>query len=60
MDEALDPGHVSLIKIIHAGSLLSAAQINALEFHTRNGVATSIAKPDRMIFDLDPGDKALE
>ena len=31
--------------------------MNTLEFHTWNGVAKSIAKPDRMIFDLDPGEK---
>lgn len=57
LDEALDPGHASLLEITNLAGLLSAAQMNALEFHTWNGVATSIAKPDRMIFDLDPGDK---
>ena len=31
--------------------------MNTLEFHTWSGVATSIAKPDRMIFDLDPSEK---
>ena len=31
--------------------------MNTLEFHTWNSIATSIAKPDRMIFDLDPGKK---
>ncbi|RZJ10556.1 MAG: ATP-dependent DNA ligase, partial [Haliea sp.] len=29
---------------------------NTLEFHTWNATASSIAKPDRMTFDLDPGD----
>lgn len=57
LDEALDPGHASLLEIPNAEGLLSAAQMNTLEFHTWNGVATSIAKPDRRIFDLDPGDK---
>ena len=31
--------------------------MNTLEFHTWKRIATSIAKPDRMIFDLDPGEK---
>ena len=57
LDVALDPGHASLLEIANAAGLLSAAQMNTLEFHTWNGVATSIAKPDRMIFDLDPGEK---
>lgn len=57
LDESLDPGHASLLEISNAAGLLSAAQMNTLEFHTWNAVATSIAKPDRMIFDLDPGEK---
>ena len=57
LDEALDPGHASLLEIFNAAGLLSAAQMNTLEFHTWNGVATSIAKPDRMVFDLDPGER---
>ncbi len=57
LPQALDPGHASLLEIKNLTGLLSAAQMNTLEFHTWNGVATSIAKPDRMIFDLDPGDK---
>ena len=57
LSEALDPGHASLLEITNVAGLLSAAQMNTLEFHTWNGVATSIAKPDRMIFDLDPGEK---
>ena len=31
--------------------------MNTLEFHTWNRISTSIAKPDRMIFNLDPGEK---
>ncbi len=58
LDKALDPGHASLLEINNLGGLLSSAQVNALEFHTWNGIATSINTPDRMIFDLDPGDKA--
>ena len=58
LDAALDPGHASLLEITNAAGLLSSAQMNTLEFHTWNGVAKSINTPDRMIFDLDPGEKA--
>jgi bifunctional non-homologous end joining protein LigD len=30
--------------------------MNVVEFHTWNGVKTAIMKPDRMTFDLDPGE----
>ncbi|AMM25401.1 DNA ligase D [Variovorax sp. PAMC 28711] len=56
LDPALDPGHAPLLEIATAQGLLSAAQMNALEFHTWNAVKTAIGKPDRMTFDLDPGE----
>jgi bifunctional non-homologous end joining protein LigD len=34
---------------------LSAAQWNVVEFHTGNAGAMSFERPDRMVFDLDPG-----
>jgi len=40
----------------YAAGLLSAEQMSTLEFHTWNGVAASIAKPDQMVFSLDPGE----
>ena len=36
--------------------LLSAAQWNVVEFHTMNAGALSFDHPDRMVFDLDPGE----
>src|SRR5690606_27930740 len=36
--------------------LLSGAQMNVIEFHTWNAVKSAIDKPDRMTFDLDPGE----
>ena len=57
LDASLDPGHDSLLEISNLTGLLSAAQMNTLEFHTWNASASAIAKPDRMTFDLDPGDK---
>ena len=32
------------------------SQMNAIEFHTWNAVKTTIDKPDRIVFDLDPGE----
>lgn len=57
LPKALDPGHDNLLEIKNLTGLLSAAQLNTLEFHTWNGIATTIDKPDRMIFDIDPGEK---
>ena len=38
-----------------AEALVSAAQMNVIEFHTWNSTIRNIDKPDRMVFDLDPG-----
>ncbi|MVW79871.1 DNA ligase D [Bordetella sp. 02P26C-1] len=56
LPKRLDPGHASLMEVASAEGLLAAAQLNVVEFHTWNGVKTAIAKPDRMIFDLDSGE----
>ena len=53
---ALDPGHPPLIEIDSFGTLISAAQMNVVEFHTWNATSRAIEKPDRMTFDLDPGE----
>jgi bifunctional non-homologous end joining protein LigD len=54
----LDPGHAPLVALNTATALVSAAQLNVVEFHTWNATATSMNRPDRLIFDLDP-DPAL-
>ena len=56
LDPALWPGHAALLEIGTAQALAGAAQMNVIEFHTWNSLATNIDKPDRMIFDLDPGE----
>ncbi|MEO6363148.1 MAG: non-homologous end-joining DNA ligase, partial [Caldimonas sp.] len=53
---ALWPGHAALLGVDSADALLSAAQMNTIEFHTRNSTERHIDRPDRMIFDLDPGE----
>ncbi len=50
------PGHASLLEVPTRRALVAAAQMNVIEFHTWNAVARRIARPDRMIFDLDPGE----
>ncbi|HEY9025091.1 MAG TPA: non-homologous end-joining DNA ligase, partial [Burkholderiaceae bacterium] len=49
-------GHDPLIEIPSAKALIAAAQMNVVEFHTWNSVKQKVDKPDRMIFDLDPGE----
>lgn len=36
--------------------VLSAARWNVVEFHTANASKRSLSRPDRMVFDLDPGE----
>lgn len=50
----LDPGHPPLITVESVKALVGAAQMGTIEFHTWNGVASNIEKPDRVVFDLDP------
>jgi len=56
LDPALDPDHEPLLAIASPLGVLSASQMNVIEFHTWNAVKGAFGKPDRMTFDLDPGD----
>ena len=56
LDPSLWPEHEPLLEVATAQGIFSAAQMNVIEFHTWNAMARSIDKPDRMVFDLDPGD----
>ena len=56
LDPSLDPDHKSLLEIANAEGLLTAAQMNVIEFHTWNATKDKIDKPDRITFDLDPGE----
>ncbi|WP_088138133.1 DNA ligase D [Achromobacter xylosoxidans] len=55
LPERLYPEHPPLMEISNEAAILAAAQLNVVEFHTWNAIKTSITKPDRMLFDLDPG-----
>ena len=56
LDPKIFPGHPPMLEVASPEGLLSAAQMNVVEFHTWNAVHTAADKPDRMTFDLDPGD----
>ena len=52
----LYPSHAPLLAISDALGLLSSAQMNVIEFHTWNCTTRAMDRPDRMVFDLDPGE----
>lgn len=56
MDQALDPDHPPMLEVGSVQGILSAAQWNVVEFHTQNAVGKAYEAPNRMVFDLDPGD----
>jgi bifunctional non-homologous end joining protein LigD len=56
LDPGLDLDHPPMIEVASQQGLLSAAQWNVVEFHTMNAGAVSFTHPDRMVFDLDPGE----
>lgn len=56
LDPSLDPDHAPLMQIDHVRGLVGAVQMGTVEFHTWNARSDRIERPDRVIFDLDPGD----
>jgi bifunctional non-homologous end joining protein LigD len=56
LDPALWPAHAALLEVAGPLGLVTVAQMNVVELHTWNAVKTAIGKPDRMTFDLDPGE----
>lgn len=56
LDPKLWPGHPPLLEIASEAAIVAVAQLNVVEFHTWNAVARSIDKPNRIIFDIDPGE----
>ena len=55
LDAALDPEHPPMLEVATAQGLLAAAQWNVVELHTQNALARNYEKPNRIVFDLDPG-----
>ena len=56
LDASLWPGHGRLLEVPTVEALVSAAQMNVIEFHTWNSTAKNIDRPDRVVFDIDPGE----
>jgi bifunctional non-homologous end joining protein LigD len=56
LDARLWPGHDPLIEIASTDGLLGAAQMNVVEFHGWNAASRRVDLPNRMVFDLDPGE----
>lgn len=52
----LYPGHAPLVEVATLEGIMSCVQMNVVEFHTWNAVKIAIDRPDRMLFDLDPGE----
>ncbi|HVE51863.1 MAG TPA: DNA ligase D [Ramlibacter sp.] len=55
-DPALWPGHDPAIAFTQPEDLVAAAQLGMIELHTWNSTDCAIAQPDRLVFDLDPGE----
>jgi bifunctional non-homologous end joining protein LigD len=56
LDRSYWPGHPAMLEVATRETLVGAAQMNVVELHTWNSTTTDIAHPDRVIFDLDPGE----
>lgn len=56
LDASLWPDHKPLLEIPSKQALVGAAQLNVIELHTWNSTSAAIGLPDRVIFDLDPGE----
>ena len=56
MAQDLDPDHDPMLEVGSVQGILSAAQWNVVEFHTQNATGKSYLAPDRVVFDLDPGE----
>ena len=56
LDQAIAPDLPPMIEVDSFAALVGAAQANVIEFHTWNVSKNNPTKPDRMIFDLDPGE----
>lgn len=56
LDTKYDPGEAPMLAVATAQGLVGLAQWNTVELHTWNATTRAIEKPDRIVFDLDPGE----
>lgn len=52
----IHPDHPPMLSIGTAEGLLATAQWNMIEYPTQNALGTRYSEPDRMVFDIDPGE----
>lgn len=52
----IHPDHPPMLSIGTMEGLLATAQWNVIEYHTQNALGTRYGGPDRMVFDIDPGE----
>ena len=56
LDPSFSPDHEPMIEVDSFTALIGAAQANVIEFHTWNALTKDPQHPDRIVFDLDPGE----
>ena len=56
LDETVAPGRDAMVEVDSLVALIGSAQMNVIEFHTWNATTRKPDRPDRLIFDLDPGE----
>ena len=56
LDRSIAPGLEPMVEVNSFTALIGAAQANVIEFHTWNATTRDTTRPDRMVFDLDPGE----
>jgi bifunctional non-homologous end joining protein LigD len=56
LDPKIAPDLEPMVEIDSFTALIGAAQANVIELHTWNATTRDTTRPDRMVFDLDPGE----
>ena len=56
LDPAIAPELEPMIEVDSVAALIGAAQANVIELHTWNATTRDTTRPDRIVFDLDPGE----
>ena len=56
LDRSIAPELEPMVEVDSFTALIGAAQANVIEFHTWNATTKDTTRPDRIVFDLDPGE----
>jgi bifunctional non-homologous end joining protein LigD len=56
LDPTIAPDLEPMIEVDSTRALIGAAQANVIELHTWNATTRDTTRPDRIVFDLDPGE----